>query len=75
MRSAIALTVLLALNFSAPAADGTLPPTEADVRRDCTADALRYCKAAILTGNRMEVIACMVANKEKLRAKCARYLW
>jgi hypothetical protein len=69
MRVAI-FTVLLSLNFSEPsrAAD------ERQIRRDCTWDALRYCKVAIPMG-REAIIECMIVNKDKLQPKCRRHLW
>lgn len=48
---------------------------EAQIRSDCRWDALRYCKAAILTADRQVIIACMVENKDKLRPKCRRHMW
>jgi len=69
MRAAVVMT-MLSLNFAAPsrAAD------EAQIRSDCRYDALRYCKAAIITANREAVIACMVANRDKLRPRCAAHI-
>lgn len=49
-------------------------PDEAQARRDCTADALRYCKRAIATGSRNSIIVCMIANRDKLQSKCSRHL-
>lgn len=48
---------------------------EKQVRRDCAYDALRLCKEAILTRNRSVVIACMVANRDKLRPRCAAHIY
>lgn len=70
MRAA-ALIVLASLNFSAPsqAAD------ERQIRRDCTYDALTYCKAAIAKADRGAVISCMLFNRDKLQKKCSRHLY
>lgn len=48
---------------------------EAQIRRDCSVDALRYCKLAILKRERSIIIDCMVKNKDKLQDKCRRHLW
>lgn len=51
---------------------------ERQVRRDCTFDALHYCKAAIAEavekGSRQPIIDCMILNRDKLQAKCSRHL-
>lgn len=47
---------------------------ERQIRRDCTYDALRFCKAAIATADRSTIIACMIQNKDQLQAKCRRHL-
>ncbi len=43
------------------------------VRRDCTADALRLCLAAIPRG-RASIIRCMLANRDKLSPRCKAHL-
>ena len=48
---------------------------ERQIRRDCTYDALRYCKTAILRADRSTIINCMLANREKLQAKCTRHFY
>lgn len=48
---------------------------EQQIRSDCRLDALRYCKAAILSGDRSVIIACMLENKPKLQPNCRRHLW
>lgn len=48
---------------------------EHQIRRDCYADALRYCKAAIITTDRSAIIACMLENRDKLQAKCSRHFY
>jgi hypothetical protein len=63
--AAIALTVTVS-----PA----LAATEKQIRRDCTADALRYC-ATVIPKGRSAIIACMVENKDKLQAKCSQHMW
>lgn len=50
-------------------------PIEHQIRRDCYADALRYCKAAIVTTDRSAIIACMLENRDKLQAKCSRHFY
>lgn len=68
MRTAVAAVALLVTTQC-------LAQDEAQIRRDCTADALRYCKVAILKGDRSVIINCMVENKDKLQPKCRRHLW
>lgn len=65
---AVALFVLL----SNPAL--VAQPDESQAVRDCTADALRFCKRAIATGSRNSIIVCMIANRDKLQLKCSRHL-
>ena len=48
---------------------------EAQIRSDCRYDALRYCKAAILTADRDKIITCMVANRDRLRPRCAAHIY
>lgn len=73
MRLAVIL-ILLSLDVGGPlqAAD------ERQIRRDCTFDALRYCKEAIAEAtaqaSRQPIINCMVAHRDKLQAKCSRHL-
>lgn len=67
MRMLIAL-ILLGLSVPAQA-------DERQIRRDCTYDALRFCKAAIATAGRAEIINCIVANRDKLQAKCSRHIY
>lgn len=68
MRMLLAL-ILLGLSVPAQARD------ERQIRRDCTYDALRFCKAAIATASRAEIINCIVANRDKLQAKCSRHIY
>lgn len=68
----VAYAVLI---FSTKPAHAGDIPTEHQIRRDCYADALRYCKAAILTTDRATIINCMAANKAKLTQNCQRHLW
>lgn len=56
-------------------AQGLAAVDERQVRKDCYVDALRYCKRAMLKADRSAIIACMLANKPKLKASCARHLW
>lgn len=46
---------------------------ERQIRRDCTADAIRFCKSAIPNG-KAAIIACMAASKPKLSTKCGRHI-
>jgi hypothetical protein len=74
----IALLFLFAAQPSLAHSQSNEPTRAADerqIRRDCTYDALRYCKAAIVTGNRSLIIACMVEHKDKLRPQCAAHLY
>ena len=63
------IATLVSLNFASPlqAAD------EHQIRRDCTYDALAYCKSAIAKASRSEIIACMLQNRNKLQRKCSRH--
>lgn len=47
--------------------------SEAQIRRDCTADALQYCATSIPKG-RAAIIRCMVANRSNLSAQCKQHL-
>ncbi len=71
MVQATALLVAIALTVTVPPA---LAATEKQIRRDCTADALRHCAASIPQG-RQAIVACMVANKARLQAKCSQHMW
>ncbi len=70
---AIVAALLTLMSHVALAAD------ERQIRRDCTWDALRYCKSAIAAAteqaSRTPIINCMVANRDKLQAKCSRHLY
>ncbi len=52
---------------------------ERQIRRDCTYDALRYCKTAIAAATeqacRQPIIACMLQNRDNLQPKCKRHLY
>lgn len=64
----------IVLMLTAPAIAQDKPASEAQVRRDCMFDAVRYCKSAIVKGERMTIINCMLENRDKLQAKCSRHL-
>lgn len=56
--------------------------TEAQIRRDCTRDALRYCTAESWSCLKREtpecrsaVIACMLENIGKLRPQCRQHFY
>ncbi len=70
MVQARALLVAIALTVTAPSALAD----EKQIRRDCTADALKHCALAIPQG-RPAIIACMVQNKDKLRPKCRQHIY
>lgn len=73
MQWAFVAAFLALMSHAALAAD------ERQIRRDCTYDALRYCKSSIAEAtkqaSRQPIINCMVANKDKLQAKCSRHLY
>lgn len=46
---------------------------EAQIKRDCTADALTYCYAAIPFGRR-SIIKCMVKNRKNLSQQCLQHI-
>ncbi len=48
--------------------------SEAQVRRDCSADALRHCALAIPRG-RAAIIACMLKHRARLSEACKRHLY
>lgn len=69
-----AISLILALLFVLFMAGLALAADERQIRRDCTWDALRYCKAAIPQG-RQFIIVCMIANRDKLQAKCSKHFY
>jgi hypothetical protein len=71
MVQARALLVTIALTVTVPSA---LAASEKQIRRDCTADALQHCAAAIPMG-RKAIIACMVENRDKLQPKCSQHIY
>lgn len=68
----LVLIVVFLLLFAAKPA---VASDERQIRRDCTWDALRYCKKAIATADRQTIIFCMVSNKDKLQVKCSRHIY
>lgn len=60
---------------AAPIVCAMLSEQDRQVCVDCRIDALRLCKAAIVTADRATIIACMVGNRDKLRPRCARHLY
>ncbi len=52
---------------------------ERQIRRDCTYDALRYCKSSIAEAtkqaSRQPIIDCMIAHRDKLQSKCSKHLY
>lgn len=59
---------------------------EAQVRRDCRLDAVRYCvntiPASVFFGKREPtederngIIACMLAHRDRLTRKCTKHFW
>lgn len=77
MRTAAILLMLTAT----PTAGQDKPVTEKQVRRDCSFDALRYCGVDVRhyviapnAENRSAIVNCMLFNRDKLQAMCARHL-
>ncbi len=68
MKTLAAALVLLALGAPARA------ESEAQIRRDCAADALHYCAVSIPRG-RSAIIACMLKHRAELSAACKRHLY
>lgn len=66
-----ATIIALALLAASPCA---AKPDERQVRRDCTADALRYCRHAIPQG-RAAIITCMLSHRDKLQPNCTRHFY
>lgn len=63
MRTVVALILILC-------ASPAVAASEAQIRRDCTSDALSYCWRTVLTANRSNIIRCMVKNKDRLQPRC-----
>lgn len=68
------ILILASLHQPSHAADGPRDPYEKQVVSDCARDALRYCAKQIPQGREM-ILACMIENKDRLRPRCARYLY
>lgn len=71
----VALVVAIVVMALMLVAQPSFAADEHQIRRDCTWDALRYCKAEIVTADRSKIINCMVENKDKLRPKCRQHMW
>lgn len=48
--------------------------SEAEIRRDCSSDAMNYCWAAVITASRAKIIRCMLVNRSKLSPECKRHI-
>lgn len=67
------IVILTAILCAIPAHAGT-------VRQDCKADAMSYCFSVVMSvdpetkAGRSAIIACMLKNRSRLSAACARHL-